>query len=255
MLELAWWLLQPSSVLVLLLLVGLVTVRLRWYGLSRFVLGLGVAALLAVVLLPVNELLAGPVEARVLPPASLPPRVDGVVVLGGALEWRVARARDRLAVNDAAERLMAAAALARRYPQAELVFTGVFADQLEHDFQAAADPQSLIFGEAFAGREPVFLGDARSTFEDAILALERLDPQSGESWLLVTSALHMPRALGTFETVGWNLVPYPVDYRTSGEIRFAPTLNVAAALADIDRTVRELGALWIYRRTGRIANP
>ena len=56
-------------------------------------------------------------------------RVDGIIVLGGALDWRVTKARGQLSLNGSGERLAAAAALGQRYPQAELVFTGVFADQ------------------------------------------------------------------------------------------------------------------------------
>ena len=43
---------------------------------------------------------------------------------------------------------------------------------------------------------------ARSTFENA-----RVRPRAGERWLLVTSATHMPRAVGAFRSVGFDVEP------------------------------------------------
>lgn len=251
MYELVWWALQPSSLLALTLALAFGCALLGWRGGARGALALALALLAAVALLPLDHWLAAPLEGRVAPPATLPPRVDGVVVLGGAVEWRVSRARDQLAFNDAGERLLAAAALARRFPRAELLLTGVYRDALPHDFVAEPDAASLLFGPELAGA--TFLGEARSTYEEALLALERARPGPGERWLLVTSALHMPRALAVFETLGWTLQPYPVDYRTDGEARFGLRPSIAHELAELDRAVREWGALEVYRRSGRIA--
>jgi uncharacterized SAM-binding protein YcdF (DUF218 family) len=68
----------------------------------------------------------------------------------------------------------------------------------------------------------------------------------------VTSAWHMPRALGTFRALGWTASCRSVDYRTTGELRIAPNWDVAATLADLDRVVREWGAIAVYRRAGRM---
>jgi len=252
MLELIWWVLQPSTLLALLAVASLILARVKWYSLSRFSLGLTITIVLVVVVLPIDEILGGFLEGQISPQVGLPDRVDGIIVLGGALDWRVTKARGQLSLNGSGERLAAAAALGQRYPQAELVFTGVFADQLIDNFQTYADPQSLFFGEAFQDRHPTFIGESGSTYEDALRAIEVLQPKPNASWILVTSALHMPRSLATFQTQGWQLIPYPVDYRTTGKIRFAPSINVASALADLDLIVRELGAYWIYRYMGRI---
>ena len=39
-------------------------------------------------------------------------------------------------------------------------------------------------------------------------------PKSGERWLLVTSAYHMPRSVGLFRKAGFAVEPYPVNWRT-----------------------------------------
>jgi uncharacterized SAM-binding protein YcdF (DUF218 family) len=56
---------------------------------------------------------------------------------------------------------------------------------------------------------------SRNTAENAALSLALAQPQPGQTWLLVTSAFHMPRALNGFHQAGWpELLAYPVDYRS-----------------------------------------
>lgn len=251
MTEALWGLLQPSTLLMLLVGAALVATWLRWTAMAATLLTAFLVAVAAVVLLPVDEWLGAPLETRVAA-APLPDRVDGVVVLGGGVDWRATRARGQLALNAAGERVAAAAALAQRYPEARLVVTGSFADAFADDFRAAPSDASLFFGPHFAGRDVRYLGAARSTYEDALLALEAAAPRAGETWLLVTSAWHLPRALGTFRALGWTLLPVPVDFRTTGELRVAPSWDVAATLTDLDRLVREWGAIAVYRREGRL---
>ena len=51
---------------------------------------------------------------------------------------------------------------------------------------------------------------ARNTHENAVLAHALAKPRPGETWLLVTSASHMPRSVGVFRRAGWDVVPWPV---------------------------------------------
>jgi len=252
--DLTWWALQPSGLVIVLLAVAWLASaagRRRWSG---AVVGLVLLAWLAVVVAPVDAWLAAPLERRTPVTRSLPPSVDGIVVLGGSVEWRASVERGQLSLGPSAERTIAGAALARRYPDAVLAFTGVTPDALSADFRAAPGPASLFFGEAFADRRPVVLSAAASTYEEALLSLERLQPRPGETWLLVTSAWHMPRAWATFRTLGWTTVPYPVDPMSAGARWGWPDPPGAAGrLADVDRIVREWGAVLVYRRTGRIA--
>ncbi len=251
--ETLWALLQPSSLLVIAIALALVGTWLRWHALAASLLTLVLASIAVAVVLPVTEWIAGPLEEQVAP-VALPARVDGILVLGGAVEWRITASRGQLTLNEAGERIAAAAALAQRYPQARLVFTGVFQDTFAQDFRAHGTERSLWYGPVFADRDVRYLGSARSTFEDALVALRETPPAPAETWLLVTSAMHMPRALATFRTQGWTtLVPFPVDYRTTGTALPGFDWDVAGTLADLDVAVREWGALQVYRRTGRIS--
>lgn len=250
MFETTWTLLTPSSLLVGVLLVAYVSAFVGWHRLATSLLGLALLALLALAFLPLDDWAAAPLENAV-EPAPLPAHVDGVVVLGGSVDWRVTKARGQISLDDAGERMLAALALARRYPAATIVFTGLFDDAIRADWKDA-DGRGLLWQPVLEGRDVRFLGGVSSTYEEAIVARDSVAPAPGQTWLLVTSALHMPRALGTFRTLGWGVVPFPVDYRTTGTSawRFEP--RVGARLASLDRVVREWGALLVYRRTGRI---
>ncbi len=57
---------------------------------------------------------------------------------------------------------------------------------------------------------------SRDTWENAVFTKELVQPKPGERWLLVTSATHMPRSVGIFRKIGFDVIPYPVDYQTGG---------------------------------------
>ena len=77
---------------------------------------------------------------------------------------------------------------------------------------------------------------SRNTYENAVNSLDVAVPQPGSRWVLVTSAAHMPRAMGAFEAAGWkNITPYPVDFQTAlrgnGDLRPAVRHRECAQLA------------------------
>lgn len=236
-----WTLLQPSTVIVVLLLVSWGALELRFWRFGRTLLTFAVLLAAVPTLLPVAAWLALPLETHVTSP-ELPTEVAGIIVLGGAVRPSVTLAHQQLSLNDRSERLLAGAQLARQYPAARLVLTGDFADTL-----LTADNLGLFSG--IDTRRLEFVSASRSTYEDALLSLPQIQPNQGDTWLMVTSALHMPRALGVFTAQGWQVVPYPVDRRYAHLP--LPSLAVAERLNALDEVVREWGALVIYQQQGR----
>ena len=55
-----------------------------------------------------------------------------------------------------------------------------------------------------------------NTYENAIYCASLVRPTSPERWLLVTGALHMPRAVASFQKAGFQVEPWPV-YGTASE--------------------------------------
>lgn len=239
--KLLWAVLAPSNLLLLLLVLALVRRRLVWFVVP-------VLAIIAV--LPVAALLALPLENRYPQPAP-PDRVDGIVVLGGGLDGPLSDARGQPALTEAAERLTAAVALARRYPEARIVFSGGEGTLLPQG-HAEADASVAFFTALGVPRERLIIENrSRNTWENALFAREAAQPKPGEAWLLVTSAWHMPRALGCFRRVGWEVLPWPVDYRTNPR-RLVPGFALGENLAALDLVAKEWVGLAAYWAMGRI---
>jgi uncharacterized SAM-binding protein YcdF (DUF218 family) len=88
---------------------------------------------------------------------------------------------------------------------------------------------------------------SRSTYENASLSYVAAQPKPGETWLLVTSAMHMPRAVGCFRRAGWTILPYPVDYRTSTRMAMMPGVLLADNLVLVNVAAKEWLGLVAYR--------
>src|SRR4051812_40451127 len=201
--KLAFILLRPSNFLLLLGLIGLPGLRRRPRAWARGLLALSLGLMLLVTVLPVGGWLMAPLEDRFPRPAGYPEHVDGVVVLGGGVRSDIAAARGTATFEDTGERYMAMLALARRYPDAKVLFTGGVGN-LAGDVPPETDTVRLLLREQGIPEDRVLYDDrARTTRENAIYSKELARPKPGERWLLVTSAGHMPRGVGCFRAVGW----------------------------------------------------
>lgn len=244
--KILWILLQPSNLLLLALALAVLA------GWRRLALGL-VAVLALVVVLPVGLWLVAPLEARYPQPSAMPDEVSGIIVLGGAQDPVITAHHGRLAVNDAAERLIEGLALAYRYPEARLVFSGGTAALFPAE-TIERDVNEIFVALMALDRDRVVYEDrSRNTWENALFTRELVTPEPGETWLLVTSAAHMPRSMGIFERIGWTVLPWPVDYRAAG--RPITHFDAGMRLVELDRAMREWLGLLAYRlmdRTDRL---
>ncbi|TNC13324.1 YdcF family protein [Methylobacterium terricola] len=247
-----WFLTAPSNLLLLLVLAG-AGIALRWRR-----LGLGLVAAAALVLLvggvsPLASLVFGPLENRFPEFRDDGAPVTGIVVLGGAVETGLSAARHQLVVNDAGERMIALGDLARRFPQAVVVFSGG-SGRLTGD-GAVSESAITRRHAASLGVSPeriTYEDRSRNTHENAAFSAALARPKPGERWLLVTSAWHMPRAMGCFRKAGFTVTAYPVDYRTGpGALGLHSTAG--DGLFELDVAVREWLGLAAYRASGYTA--
>ena len=249
-----WTIAEPGNALLILLLAGGLLLLFGRRRLGGAALGTAVVGFLAIAVLPIGHWLMAPLESRFAAPDPMPDRVDGIIVLGGAMDLEVAASRDVSAVNGAAERLTTLVTLARGYPEARVIFTGGTGSLSRPDWREA-DYASRLAGELGLPTERVLWErDSRNTAENAAITHELAEPLPGEIWLLVTSASHMPRAVGAFRRVGWSIVPYPVDYTTSPTGGTALRFDLTGGLSGTGRGVREwlgLLAYWLTDRSER----
>jgi uncharacterized SAM-binding protein YcdF (DUF218 family) len=247
--------LVPSNILVGLGLVGAALLLTRFAATGRRLLVASVLLIAAVGVLPIWVALTLPLENRFPPwnPARGAP--DGIVVLGGVISPEVSAARGQVALSEAAERITVAVALARRYPAARIVFSGANANlvvpgPIEATFAARAwedlgvAPNRIILEKL-----------SRSTAENAAFTKQLAAPKPGSHWLLITSARHMPRAIGTFRKVGFPVEAYPVDYQTTGpDELWSISSTLMGGIGKTDAAVHEWLGLLAYWMTGRITH-
>jgi uncharacterized SAM-binding protein YcdF (DUF218 family) len=246
----AWVLLKPSNLLALIFSLGLVLRALGRRRTGRLLMGTALTAFLLVAVLPIGAWLLSPLENR-FPAPTLPGRVDGVIVLGGAIEPGLSRDRKMVSLNGNAERLVAFVELARRYPQAKLVFTGGSGSLLRPD-EREGDWLVLFLDSVGVARDRVIVErDSRNTDDNARHGKALVNPRAGEVWVMITSARHMPRSVGVFRKQEWPVIPYPVDYLTTRDVGWTFGFNFAAGLASLDAAVYEWLGLAYYRVSGR----
>lgn len=249
--KILWFFADPGNLLLIALCLGAVLVYRRRDWIGRRLVSL--AALLAIVatVVPIGSNLMIVLENRFPIPGEPPENIDGIVVLGGVVNELVTRARGQVSIGGSIERLTEFAALSKQYPKAKLVFTGGSGKLLSQDVkegdavgpllrQLGVDPDRLLIDN-----------QSRNTFENAAMTLELAKPHPDETWLLITSAFHMPRSVGVFRKAGWNIIPYPVDFYYTGEPVFVPGFSFLGGLNALSSATHEWLGLIFYWLTGK----
>lgn len=211
---LSYFLTLPNAAVfaVIVLLPGLWT---RWRSAVRILMTAAVAFLALCAFSPLGSVLLRPLEDRFSRPV-LAQSPTGVIVLGGVTDEVLTVARDGVSLTAGAERLTEAVALQRRFPNLRLVFTGGSGRLEPTSITEAAAARRFWSEMGVPAGQMAFEDRSRDTWENAIFTKEMLQIGPGETWLLVTSAAHMPRSVGIFRKIGFPVVPWPVDYRTTG---------------------------------------
>ena len=248
--EMLWAAANPSVLVPALLIVSVLLLWTPLHRLGRVLATATLAIVLAVDALNLDGLLGAELEDRFSAPDPLPPKVDGIIVLGGSVDVTRSKARQTVLLNQNGDRLVQFAALSRRYPEAKLVFTGGGPDarhmeESEVSLRALSDLGVDLSRVMLESR-------STSTYENAVLSYELVRPGADEVWLLVTSAWHMPRAVGSFRVAGWNVIAFPAGYVTAGGgIGVEWPLRPFTSLANLTSIGREWLSLLVYYRLGR----
>lgn len=250
--KILWLMAQPVSLVLLLVLLALLLSFGKRRLLSRLSLLLAVAILGLCAFTTLGYVALKPLEqtfARPSPPAS----VTGIIVLGGGMDAEINAVRGGFELNRSGDRFVEALRLATLYPDARLLISGGSGTiEGSSDTEAAAGQRFFV---AY-GIDPARIlreDGSRNTEENARLTFETLAPRPGDTWLLVTSAFHMPRAVGLFRKAGFDIVPWPADYLTTGAESFGIALSQPAEnLSIATMAMREWLGLLVYRLTGKI---
>ena len=238
-------LLNPFPVIFGLLLIGALLMALRRNAIGQRLIYAAAIYWLLILVPPVDMWLMQPLENR-FPRGPLPERVDGILVLDGGMDSDVVTTRGTLALHLGALRLVAAADVSRRFPDARLIYAG--------GENSTAAAQILFGGMGVDPSRVIFDDRALNTWDNFVFSKDLVQPKEGETWVLVTSASHMPRAMGIAQHLNWKLIPWPSEYTMPNGAGFGSSWVRASEdrLRNLQRALHEWVALVVYRSSGRI---
>jgi len=247
-----WGLLQPVNLVGLLLLASVVAGAFRWRITALLASSAGLLVLALSAWTTFGALLLHPLEHRFSRPDPVLENITGIIVLGGGFEGAINLARGGYELNDSGDRFVEAAILARRFPDARLIISGGNGSVMLAG-EGDADTAPRLLEALGVERSRIELeNQSRDTYENALMTRRLVEPRPGERWLLVTSAFHMPRSVNLFRKAGFEVIPWPVDYKTSGMegVGLAED-NVIDSMRNTTLGLREWIGLLAYWLTGR----
>lgn len=247
----AWFFLEPFTLGVAALVAILVLLRRGQTRTAARFLTVLIMLGATICLLPTADWLLSPLEYRFPPLRDYPPQVTGIIVLGGPEQIQESLRSGMTEFNDGQERLTYALELARRYPDAKVVFTGGYGTVRVPTVRGADLAQRFFLAQGLAPQRLLLERESRNTDENARNTLRLLQPNATQHWLLVTSAYHMPRSMGIFRRYAWpNLQAAPCDFRSVGG--FALVRDTAARnLLNTTIALREWLGLLAYYLSGK----
>jgi uncharacterized SAM-binding protein YcdF (DUF218 family) len=248
---LLWSLFSPSQILLGAVVLGALLWLMGRHKTGRWLCIAGGAGIFLFGLLPLSHYLVYPLEHR-FPQPELPPEVAGIVLLAGAERAAATEAYSEPQLNSFAARYTTTLRLATRYPYARVVFTGgpQVDDQTGRLGQTGVAAM-LLPSIGIAGPRLTIEDRSTDTCQSAAHTKALVQPKPGETWVVVTSAIHVPRTVACFRAVGWDVIPKPADYRVVLGAWDSGSFRMASNLALLDTAMHEWLGLLYYRLTNR----
>ena len=254
--KLAWALLSPTNLIIIALILGVVFLLTHQVSVAKKILIPTALFSFAMMIYPIGDYLMRPLEARFTTPESLPTEVDGIIILGGgedltrSLSWNVAE------LGSGGDRYIGTADLANLYPDIPVIFAGGSGLIRVQDSNDDGSIAIKLLTSVGIDRERLIVeSKSRNTFENFKFSKPLLPKfKEGEArgrYLLVTSAFHMPRAVGIARKLGIDVIPYPVDYYSASEELRYFDINMNDHLKVVEKAWREWLGLFAYYITDK----
>lgn len=245
---------QPVLHPLLVALLGVILGWLGWRAARRRLIIASFCLILVYSCLPFAQLVIRPLEnAYPVPSGEMLAKASGFIVLGGFAQSGLLPAeRGAGQLGSAAERLVEAVGLIHIYPQKPVIFSGFSGALLPRGWDEARATGYFLDRLAVRTDQIRLENRSRNTAENARFSLEMARPGAQDSWLLITSAAHMPRAMASFAAAGWPaMIAYPVDYQ-SRPAGLDWQFNPAAGFGVLNSAFHEYIGLAGYWLTGRL---
>lgn len=239
---------NPAVILAILILASLFALLTRRTRPAVILLSVAATIIAIFGVLPGAPWLALPLETRFPVNPPLPAHVSGIIVLGGTERVDATATWGEPTLSDPTP-IVTLVTLARRYPDAKLVFSGG-GWQRNATLTESDVVRDFLTEIGFNAKRIIYETHSRNTFENGEFSLQLVNPKPGERWILVTQAIAMPRAVGVFRRVGWDVIPFPAGYMTASRNPGFLSINIIGDLNLASVAIHEWIGLIAYRLMG-----
>jgi len=249
-------LVTPPGSLALGVVVAMVLGLFGLRRLARLVIALAILETLILSFPPVGDALVRSLEDRATAAARDVPKCcyDAIVVLGGGIAPAMPPFRDFPDLSDASDRMWLAARLYHQHVAPRIIASGGgYLAKPDNPSTTEAEAMRTFMIDLGVPTEAIVSeGTSLNTLEN----LQHVRAMVGdEKVALVTSALHMPRALQIARRAGLSAAAFPTDYRALPEPK-APWdewIPSQEALGMSCAALHEMAGLWLDFRRGQPA--
>ena len=247
-----WAVFSPLTFIGLLFIAGMGLLALKKEKWGRRILYAGVTLFILAGFIPIGPNLVVFLETRYPMPDRLPDRVEGVIVLGGAINSERSQMMKQVSVGEYGERLTEMMKLSRIYPQARILYSGGEGRLIRGSASETEEVKKLLEDLKIPRDHFVFESQSRNTHENMKYSFDLVHPQAGEKWLLVTSAFHLPRSVAIFEKAGWDVIPYPAGYLEDNRYFLFRDIDVLGNFYKLQVAMKEIVGIIAYSLTGKL---
>tara|TARA_Y100001936_G_scaffold253442_1_gene318123 strand:+ start:20 stop:802 length:783 start_codon:yes stop_codon:yes gene_type:complete len=246
-----WVLLNPFNIFILFTISTIILYLISFRKISITIFLINSLYLILISFFPVGDYLIYKIEKEYHSNINIPDKLDGILILGGATNPSMYKEFNQISVNDSAERLIESVSIINRFKSSKVIFSGgsgvVNRPDLGHSQVAKLFYEKIGMGES----RIIFEDNSRNTYENILFSKKIANPQKNQSWLLITSASHMKRAMLIGSKHNWHLIPYAVDFKTMKILKFIPNLNLLYNLNAFQQASYEWLGLISYYLMGR----
>ena len=246
--------LEPLIIPYFFLGIGAIAKWRRWRWTTRLSITTAVTLPIIYGIVPVSSLPLQFLEGRISRGEINEKHIDGIIVLGGFTgNGVVAESRNQYGLGGGAERFTATMALARKFPNTPILFSGFSGALIPIGWRESDSIRDLIHQLGGLNTNVLYEENSRNTYENAVNSRQIFAAEPGTNWILITSASHMPRAVGSFAAAGWTgIIPYPVDYQTP-KSSYIKLWDIDYGVSLMRQSLHEYAGLLIYYLSGRSA--
>ena len=246
-----WYFVNPFSLFIFLFFLSFIFLILKKTKIYLVLFSISLIYILLISILPIGKLGIYFLEREFHTRIEYPDKIDGILILSGATKPYLSNEYNSIEINASAERLIESVFLIRKHQKAKIIFSGG-SGALKFSKLTHAKVAKKFFEKMNVDNgQIIYENKSRNTYENIIFSKKIAMPNKNESWLLVTSAFHMKRAILIAKKQNWKFIPYPVDFNQPKKISLKPSIDMFSNLSTLQVAFHEWLGLFSYYILGR----